>query len=46
MFGIDMIDVIADALLEEPAILLYSVGQDCVRLGKEAMKMLVGALVR
>ncbi len=41
VFGIDMTNVAANYLLEEPAILMYAVGQDSYNVGREAMKMLV-----
>lgn len=41
VFGIDMTNVAANYLLEEPPILLYSVGQDSYGMGKAAAEMLV-----
>ena len=41
VFGIDMTNVAGNYLLEEPAILLYTVGQDSYTMGKEAAEMLV-----
>jgi ABC-type sugar transport system substrate-binding protein len=41
VFGIDMTNVAASYLLEDPAILLYTVGQDSYSVGKVAMQMLV-----
>lgn len=41
VFGIDMTNVAANYLLEEPAILMYTVGQDSYNVGKAAMQMLV-----
>jgi sugar transport system substrate-binding protein len=41
VFGIDMTNVAANYLLEEPAILMYTVGQDSFTVGKVAMQMLV-----
>ncbi len=44
VFGIDMTNVAANYLLEEPAILMYTVGQDSYNVGKEAMNMVVAQL--
>ncbi len=41
VFGIDMTNVAANYLLEDPPILLYTVGQDSYSVGKVAMQMLV-----
>jgi ABC-type sugar transport system substrate-binding protein len=43
VFGIDMTNVAANYLLEEPPILLYTVGQDSYNMGKAAAQMLVNA---
>jgi ABC-type sugar transport system substrate-binding protein len=44
VFGIDMTNVAANYLLENPAILMYTVGQDSFTVGKEAAKMMVEVL--
>ena len=41
VFGIDMTNVAANYLLEDPAILMLTVGQDSYNVGKAAMQMLV-----
>ena len=41
VFGIDMTNVAGNYLLEEPPILLYTVGQDSYTMGKEAANMIV-----